>query len=52
MDTVCIEDLRVDTVVGAYAWERQLRQPLLIRGVRERDHAPPRQICSAAAGDV
>jgi dihydroneopterin aldolase len=33
MDTVCIEDLRVDTVVGAYAWERQLRQPLLI-GVR------------------
>jgi dihydroneopterin aldolase len=33
MDTVCIEDLRVDTVVGAYAWERELRQPLLI-GVR------------------
>ena len=33
MDTVCIEDLRVDTVVGAYAWERELRQPLLV-GVR------------------
>lgn len=33
MDTVCIEDLRVDAVVGAYAWERELHQPLLI-GVR------------------
>lgn len=33
MDTVCIEDLRVDTTIGAYAWERGLRQPLLI-GVR------------------
>lgn len=33
MDFVCIEALRVDTVVGAYAWERELRQPLLI-GVR------------------
>lgn len=30
MDTVCIEDLRVDTVIGVYAWERELRQPLLI----------------------
>jgi len=30
MDIVCIEDLRVDTVIGAYAWERELRQPLLI----------------------
>lgn len=29
MDFVCIEALRVDTVVGAYPWERQLRQPLL-----------------------
>ena len=30
MDIVCIEDLRVDTVIGAYAWERELRQPLLL----------------------
>ena len=30
MDTVCIEDLRVDATIGAYAWERELRQPLLI----------------------
>ena len=30
MDIVCIEDLRVDTVIGAYAWERELRQPLLV----------------------
>jgi dihydroneopterin aldolase len=30
MDIVCIEDLRVDTVIGVYAWERELRQPLLI----------------------
>lgn len=30
MDIVCIEDLRVDAVIGAYAWERELRQPLLL----------------------
>jgi dihydroneopterin aldolase len=30
MDIVCIEDLRVETVIGAYAWERELRQPLLL----------------------
>ena len=30
MDFVCIEELRVDAVIGAYAWERELRQPLLI----------------------
>lgn len=30
MDIVCIEDLRLDTVIGAYAWERELHQPLLI----------------------
>lgn len=33
MDTVCIEDLRVDAIIGAYAWERGSRQPLVI-GVR------------------
>lgn len=26
MDTVFISDLRVDTVIGIYAWERQVRQ--------------------------
>lgn len=30
MDFVCIEDLRVDTVIGAYAWERELHQPLVL----------------------
>ena len=30
MDTVFIEDLRVDAVIGVYAWERSLSQPLLI----------------------
>ena len=30
MDFVCIEGLRVEAVIGAYAWERELRQPLLI----------------------
>lgn len=30
MDIVCIEDLRVDAVIGVYAWERELRQPLLL----------------------
>jgi len=30
MDIICIEDLRVETLIGAYAWERELRQPLLI----------------------
>lgn len=26
MDTVFINDLRVDTVIGIYAWEREVRQ--------------------------
>ncbi len=30
MDFVCVEALRVDTVIGAYPWERELRQPLLL----------------------
>lgn len=30
MDIVCIEDLRVDAIIGVYAWERELRQPLLV----------------------
>lgn len=30
MDTVFIEELRVDAVIGVYAWERALSQPLLI----------------------
>lgn len=30
MDTVFIRELRVDTVIGAYAWERQIRQTLVL----------------------
>lgn len=26
MDTIYIDDLRVDTVIGIYAWERRIRQ--------------------------
>ena len=28
MDTVFIEDLRVDTVIGIYPWEREVRQTI------------------------
>ncbi|MEO8809128.1 MAG: dihydroneopterin aldolase [Rhodanobacter sp.] len=31
MDTVFIEDLRIDAVIGAYAWEREIRQILSFR---------------------
>lgn len=30
MDTVFINDLRIDTVIGIYDWERQVRQTLSI----------------------
>ncbi len=29
-DCICIEGLRVEALVGAYAWERELRQPLVL----------------------
>lgn len=29
MDSVFIEDLRIDALVGVYAWEREIRQPLM-----------------------
>ena len=29
MDIVFIRDLRVDTIVGVYDWERQIKQTLL-----------------------
>jgi len=29
MDTVFIEGLSIDTVIGVYAWERRIRQPLI-----------------------
>ena len=29
MDTVFIEDLRIDTVIGIYDWERRIRQTLV-----------------------
>jgi dihydroneopterin aldolase len=30
MDTVFIENLRIDTVIGIYDWERRIRQPVAI----------------------
>lgn len=30
MDTVFIEELRVETIIGLYPWEEQVKQPLLI----------------------
>lgn len=30
MDTVFIEDLKVDTIVGLYPWERKVEQTLLL----------------------
>jgi len=30
MDIVYIRDLRIDAVIGIYAWERQVRQPIVL----------------------
>lgn len=30
MDSVCIEGLRVDALIGVYPWEREIRQPLML----------------------
>lgn len=30
MDSIIIEGLKVETVVGCFAWERQIKQPLLL----------------------
>lgn len=30
MDTVFIEGLSIDTVIGIHAWERKIRQPVLL----------------------
>ena len=45
MDTVFIEGLEVDTVIGAYDWERDIRQCLRLDLVFAWDNRP------AAAGD-
>lgn len=45
MDTVFIRGLRVETVIGVYAWERQVRQTLLF------DLDMAHNIGPAAAGD-
>ena len=29
MDSIFIEDLRLDALIGVYPWEREIRQPLL-----------------------
>jgi len=45
MDKLQITGLRVSTVIGVHAWERQLRQPLLIDLSLEMDST------AAAASD-
>lgn len=30
MDIILVEGLKVDTVIGCFAWERQIHQPLLL----------------------
>ena len=30
MDAIIIEGLKVETVVGCFAWERQIQQPLML----------------------
>lgn len=45
MDTVFIRELRVDTVIGVYDWERSVRQTLLLDLEMAWDNRP------AAAGD-
>lgn len=46
MDTVFIESLEVDTVIGAYDWERTIRQNLLVDVQMGWDNRP------CAAGDA
>ncbi|HET6546230.1 MAG TPA: dihydroneopterin aldolase [Rhodanobacteraceae bacterium] len=41
MDTVFIEDLRIDTVIGIYDWERRIRQPVAIDLEMAFDNARP-----------
>jgi 7,8-dihydroneopterin aldolase/epimerase/oxygenase len=45
MDTVFIRELRVDTVIGVYDWEREVRQTLVLDLEMAWDNRP------AAAGD-
>jgi dihydroneopterin aldolase len=40
MDTVFIEQLRVDTIIGIHGWERRVRQTLLIDLKMAIDTAP------------
>lgn len=30
MDIICIEGLRVDTIIGVYSWERKIKQTVII----------------------
>lgn len=45
MDTIYIEDLRVDTLIGLYEWERRIRQTVRL------DIAMDFDIRAAAKGD-
>ena len=47
MDTVFIEDLRIDTVIGIYDWERRVRQTLSFDIEMAFDNTAP-----AAADDI
>ena len=41
MDTVFIRELRADTVIGVYDWERQVRQTLVLDLEMAADNRPP-----------
>jgi dihydroneopterin aldolase len=47
MDTVFIEQLRVDAVIGIYPWERELRQALVFTLAIDFDNR-----LAAASGDI
>ena len=47
LDTIFIEALRVETVIGVYDWERRIRQPVVIDLEMGTDIAP-----AAASDDV
>ncbi|MBX3691824.1 dihydroneopterin aldolase [Dokdonella sp.] len=41
MDTVFIEDLRIDTVIGIYDWERRIRQTVALDIEMRFDNTKP-----------
>ena len=50
MDYVFIDDLRIDTVIGIYDWERRTRQPIALDVEMAFDNTKP--AASDAIGDT